>query len=376
MGVGLQRTVQRKLWMPQVRINRSSKCSLKYATVAKLSKLDTVLTEYGRVVNCFIDQFWLECPAKSKLLKPIVDSVDTWFSARLRKVAAREAIDMIRAAKKRWGEKAVKPTHRGRRMCVSSTIARLDEAKSTTFDCWLHLSSIGEKIILDLPIKRHKHFNDLDTTGRRLESYILTREYVQFCFELETGPKQQPDRCVGVDTGINALASLSTGEQLGTDIKDGIERIKRCKHGSKGQKRAVRALRQRMDEVAKDVTRKATLVVAEDLKNITKNTKRRWVKSMRRSIGRWNVRYWLETLQRKCEDNRVGFRSVSPAYTSQKCSKCGFTDRRNRNGEVFKCLNCGHEANADVQASLNILNRFLSGPYGAGCKPLIVDLST
>ena len=38
---------------------------------------------------------------KSKLLKPIVDLPDTWLSARLRKVAAREAIDMILSAKKR-----------------------------------------------------------------------------------------------------------------------------------------------------------------------------------------------------------------------------------------------------------------------------------
>jgi len=354
-----------------VKISRSSKCSLKFTTASKLSKLGTVLNEYGRVVNAFIDQFWIECPAKGKLLKPVVDSVDSWFTARLRKVAAREAIDMVKAAKERWGDKAVTPTHRGQRMCVSSTIARLDASKDSSFDCWLHLSSIGNGIILDLPIKRHKHFNDLATVGRKQESYIITRDSVQFCFEIETGPKQEPDRCVGVDTGINALASLSTGDQLGTDIKVGIERIKRCKHGSKGQKRAVRALRQRMDEVAKEVVDKSSLVVAENLKNITKNTKRRLGKNMRRSIGRWNVRYWLETLQRKCEYHRVSFRSVSPYKTSQTCSSCGHVDRRNRTGELFRCLSCGYEANADVQASRNILTRFLTGPYGAGCKPLV-----
>lgn len=355
-----------------MKISRSSKCSFKFATASKLSQLETVLTEYGRVVNVFIDQFWVKCPTKNKLLKPIVDSVDSWFTARLRKVAAREAIDMVKVAKERWGDKAVKPTHRSQRMCVSSTIARLDASKDSTFDCWLHLASIGNGIILDLPIKRHKHFNDLATRGRRQESYVITRESVQFCFEIETGLKRGPVRCVGIDTGINALASLSTGEQLGTDIKSGIERIKRCKHGSKGQKRAVRTLRQRMDEVAKEVVGKVTLVVVENLKNITKSTKRRSLgRKTRYSIGRWNVRYWLETLQRKCEDNRVGFRSVSPYYTSQTCSSCGHVDRGNRNGELFRCLSCGYEVNADVQASRNILTRFLTGPYGTGCKPLV-----
>ena len=130
-------------------------------------------------------------------------------------------------------------------------------------------------------------------------------------------------------------------------------------------------MRQRMDEVAKEVVKVASLVVVENLKDITKNTKRRLGKNMRRTIGRWNVRYWLTRLQQVCERNRVSFRTVSPRYTSQQCSNCGHTDRRNRNGELFRCLGCGYEANADVQASRNILARFLTGPYGAGCKPLV-----
>ena len=356
-----------------MKISRSTKCSLRFANKGKLRSLDTVLTEYGRVVSLFIDQFWGNCPSKGKLLKPIVDSVGTWFSARLRKVAAREAIDMVKAARAKDDEKATKPVHRGTRMCVSSTIASLSSAKNATeFDCWLHLSSIGNKVILSLPIKRHEHFNDLASRGRRLESYVITREYVQFTFEIETGPKKPMDRCVGIDTGINALCSLSTGRQLGTDIKLRIDRVKRCKHGSRGQRRAVRALRQRMNEVAKQVTSKATLVVIENLKGITKNTKRRLVKSMRRSIGRWNVRYWLSRLQMTCEDTNVSFRTVSPWRTSQTCPACGYADRRNRVDQKFLCRKCGHADNADVNAAKNILYRFLSGPYGAGCKPCSV----
>lgn len=334
--------------------------------------LGQVLDEYAAVVNHFIDLFWVDCPKKSELLKPVVDTPTTWLSARLRKVAAREAIDMVQAAKKRWKDKAKKPTHRGQRMCVSSTIASLDLAKNASeFDCWLHLSCIGSGVVLDLPIKLHQHFNKWFAKGKRLESYVITRHSVQFCFEYETGEKKDKDSCIGVDTGIKALASLSTGERLGTDIEAAIDRVKRCKHGSKGQRRAVRALRQRMDEVAIEVVSVATLVVAENLTGITLNTKRRLVKNMRRSIGRWNLRYWLETLQRACEENRVSFRTVCPKYTSRMCSTCGFTDRRNRNGEVFRCLECGHEDNADVQASRNILQRFLTGPYGAGCKALV-----
>ena len=54
--------------------------------------------------------------------------------------------------------------------------------------------------------------------------------------------------------------------------------------------------------------------------------------------------------------------------------KCGHIDRRNRKLEVFRCLNCDHKDNADVNAARNILYRFLSGPYGAAYKSLMEDL--
>ncbi len=290
----------------------------------------------------------------------------------MRKVAAREAVDMVKSAK---ALKGGKPKHSGKRMCVSSTIAQLQPAKSAEeFDAWLHLYSIGNGIILDLPVRYHRHFNKLAERGKRLESYIITRSSVQLCFEVETGPKKLQNTAVGVDTGIKALASLSTGEQLGKDLPQLIANSKRKKWGSKGHKRAQRTIRQRMDEIAKQVTSTADVVVTEDLLGITHKTKRRLGKEMRRSVGVWNVRYWLTRLEQQCEWDRVSFRRVPAYYTSQECSKCGHTDRRNRNGELFVCRACGHSANADVQASHNILSRFLSGPYGAGCKPATLTL--
>jgi transposase len=355
-----------------MKINRSTKLNLSFSTSAKARELSRVLDEYGRVVNLFIDSFWDKCPKKADLLKPVVDSVDSWLSARLRKVAAREAIDMVKAMRRRGGNK---PSHRGKRMCVSSTIADLQPTRrAEEFDAWLHLNSIGGHIILDLPVRFHKHFHKLAKRGRRLESYVITRDSVQLCFEIETGPKKETRVAIGVDTGIKALASLSTGDQLGTDIEEHIDRINRCKHGSKGQRRARRALRQRMDETARDVVDQADMLVVEKLKGICNKTKvkRRLTKTMRRSIGSWNVRYWLSRLQARAEDNRVVFRSVPAFYTSIECSACGYTDRSNRDREVFLCQKCGHSDNADVNAAKNILSRLLLGPYGAEFK-LMVD---
>lgn len=51
--------------------------------------------------------------------------------------------------------------------------------------------------------------------------------------------------------------------------------------------------------------------------------------------------------------------AVDPAYTSQTCNRCGHIAAGNRHGEDFLCLDCGHTADADVNAARNILARGL-----------------
>lgn len=49
---------------------------------------------------------------------------------------------------------------------------------------------------------------------------------------------------------------------------------------------------------------------------------------------------------------------VHSSYTSKQCPVCGCIDDDNRKTqEVFKCVECGHEANADLNAAVNIVNR-------------------
>ncbi len=358
-----------------MKIIRSSKCSLKFASKSKLRILRTILEEYSRVVNFFINIFWDDLPPKSSILKGVINLPKTWLSFRLKKLAAIEAIGMIKASKGRWGSKAKKPTRRKNRMSASCSVASLRNSRNASeFDCWLHLSSIGNNIIIDLPIKKHRQFLKWESLGKRYTSYTICEDYIQFFFEIDTGAKKKEGEIIGIDTGINSLASLSTGEQIGSDIKNCVKRINGCKYGSNGQKKARRALRQRIDEISKQITVRDSLrmIVVEKLKNLNYKTKerRRLSKNIRRAIGSWPWRYWLDRLQMGCEENRVSFRSV-PAYnTSIICPACGHADRGNRKSqEYFQCQKCGHAGNADIVAARNILNRFLTGPYGACCKP-------
>lgn len=357
---------------------RTSICSTKFSTKTKLNTLETVLTEYGVIVNFFIAYFWKNGEiSKNKLLKPVVDLPTTWLTSRLRKVAAREALGIISATRARWAktpEKAGMPKHSGKSMRCSSTTAEL-RFSDNHFDAWLHLNSIGNGIILDIPIKFHKQFNKLAQKGKRLNTYIIKKGSVQFCFEIEPKKKELKGQ-IGVDTGIKALATLSNGSKLGSDVAAKIDRVKRCKQGSKGQRKARRALKQYIDEVARDLTsRNYETIVIEDLRGITHGTKlkRRLSKNMRRSIGNWNVRYWHNRLGMRCQSNCVQLVNVPAAYTSTTCPVCNHSDRLNRVSQsIFKCQKCGHTDNADVNAAVNILNRFNSPAYGRGCKTKLI----
>jgi putative transposase len=48
---------------------------------------------------------------------------------------------------------------------------------------------------------------------------------------------------------------------------------------------------------------------------------------------------------------------INPAYTSLTCTSCGHVSKSNRNGECFKCENCGKEIDADYNASIEIRKR-------------------
>jgi len=48
---------------------------------------------------------------------------------------------------------------------------------------------------------------------------------------------------------------------------------------------------------------------------------------------------------------------INPAGTSQTCPVCGYRERKNRNGEEFRCVRCGFSAQADVVGAVNIALR-------------------
>jgi IS605 OrfB family transposase len=91
----------------------------------------------------------------------------------------------------------------------------------------------------------------------------------------------------------------------------------------------------------------------------------------------WAFRRLFEYVEYKAEMYGIEVEQVSPAYTSQRCSKCGSLHESNRRSKHrFKCQKCEYELNADYNASKNIARKLLkklhsgqtSSSGGAPCQ--------
>lgn len=71
----------------------------------------------------------------------------------------------------------------------------------------------------------------------------------------------------------------------------------------------------------------------------------------------WAFRKLQELLEEKAAEHAIKLVEVNPQYTSQQCSKCGFTHENNRDRQAFACLQCGYDQNADYNAGKNIARK-------------------
>ena len=71
------------------------------------------------------------------------------------------------------------------------------------------------------------------------------------------------------------------------------------------------------------------------------------------SISKW--------MKGQGEKRGIRVHLTTPAYSSQECSDCHYIDRDNRpTQELFHCVKCNHENEADFESPINLLKRFTS----------------
>ena len=222
------------------------------------------------------------------------------------------------------------------------------------------------------------------------------------------------DGMIGLDRGcVHTLASSDgTFMDMPKPSKNELERLKSlqrrmarqdrvnearggkpAKSASKRRQRTLsqfnalqgRIVRRRNDWIEKTTTRLAQenrLVAMEDL-DVQAMTRRpkpkpdparpgqylhngaRAKAGLNRSILGNNWSRLMRRLRDKMDANGGKLVAVPAAYTSQTCHECGHVASESRDSQaVFRCVECGYEANADVNAAMNILGRALTKTGG------------
>jgi putative transposase len=174
-------------------------------------------------------------------------------------------------------------------------------------------------------------------------------------------------------------------------------RLSRCQKGSKRRRRAAgrlanhkhRQVNRRKDAIHKastDIANRFGLVAIEDLKTkrMTKSargtinepgTNVRAKAGLNRSILEQGWGMFATVLDYKLKERGGVLVKIDPRFTSQKCSCCGHTAADNRLTQArFVCQSCGHTANADINASQNILAAGLAAAgRGVDVRPGLVS---
>jgi putative transposase len=196
--------------------------------------------------------------------------------------------------------------------------------------------------------------------------------YVQFAVKAErTLPHEPTGKQVGIDVGLKAFYTDSEGNTIANPryLRKAEKRLKRLqrrkdrkKQGSKNRKQAIKKLtkgylkvqRQRQDfarKTARALIISHDMIAYEDLKiaHLVKN--HHLAKSI--SDASWGlflswVRYYGQIAQ-------VPVVAVSPRFTTQDCSGCGYRVQKSLSQRTHLCPSCGLILDRDWNAALNIL---------------------
>ena len=196
---------------------------------------------------------------------------------------------------------------------------------------------------------------------------------------------------VSIDVGVSLVVADSNGrreEPLDlvrelSKLRIKAQQLSRKKKGSNNRAKAKAKIAKqnlRIANMRKDFLHKLSrsysenqTVIVEDLKikNMTSKTKgtvekpsknAKAKRGLNRVITQQSWGLFFELLEYKLQEKGGQLIKVDPKYTSQECNECHHVSKENRQSQSkFVCTSCGHSANADINASKNILDRGIHG---------------
>ncbi len=363
---------------------RSSKTSLKFSNKIKLETIHQIINEYKRVMSLFVDILWEAEVVPTLLPIEITSQVETWLSKRMIQCCGKQSSGIVRGTKRKNQQRlfiikklteenqfkeakklqkiydenvAKKPSISDIEMELDSRFVKVDLNGVNSFDGWLTMSSVGNGVKLEIPFKRTKHFNGLcDVCGKLKRGIRLSKSKITFMFDCAP-VENVSTRIVGIDIGVNSLLSVDDGTQKtqslkdihGHDLTSINERLSRKKKGSCGFKRTQEHRTNYINsQINKLNWNDIKILRIEKIRNLRRGRR------TPRKLQHFTYNEIFDRLKLKSEEHNVCVQEISPTYTSQRCSCCGWTRKTNRRGLLFKCEKCSNEQNSDLNASTNI----------------------
>ena len=251
--------------------------------------------------------------------------------------------------------------------------------KSTFFEAWIELSTLTKGKKSYFPVNINNYVKEKLEKGKILNALRIDFEDSKPVFnimidkDIDKNYETKIDS-IGIDFGTKHLFALSTGNifgvNFGKQLKSYDEKItmlqKRLQHQGVKPRKSKRyrilifkcrefiknEINRNFNKIIKELKPQEIVLERLDFRHSKLN---KTMNRILRKCGRNVVKKKLVMLEK---DYGIKVIEVNPAYTSQVCNKCGFVHRLNRNRrDQFKCKNCNHTKQADINASRNIQSR-------------------
>ena len=202
--------------------------------------------------------------------------------------------------------------------------------------------------------------------------------YISFTRKVPEVDISKFDNIIGIDAGLRQIMTIYNPKTGQTFFKNG-QNIKKKRQNyakkrqslqsknTKSAKRRLKELSGRENRWMTDVNHclsktlvsenPNTLIVVEDLTNVTFDTVSHRKKENRYEHHSWAFYQLQQDIAYKAREHGSYLIKVNPAYTSQRCPKCGTICKENRDktNHIYHCNNCHYQSNDDRVAAMNIV---------------------
>jgi hypothetical protein len=348
-------------------LRRACRVSLDFATATKRHEISRLLEAYRGAVNFYIRSLWQTPGSLNGATLARLPTEHSRLLSMHKDQALCQALTIVsstRKAAKVTGIDPSRPQFKGMAvLCHGVNV----EAKRGSFDLIVRLSTLRRGQRITIPTRKTVVLNKwLAVPGARLfQGCALSEKAIVVWVEFPEPEARKDNDVIAVDVGINKLIATSDGKFIGKDWREISANVCCCRPVNKG-KRCARIMRDHyINRMVKRLPwRRMSAIVFEDLLNLKRGKQKKRGKGFRKVAAPWTYRRVKHRIDSWHQRTVFGWLPSICEAPPGHVPECGEDDRRNRNGETFRCVSCDHTADANFVGARNIRYRAVAALGG------------